>query len=325
MNCLIIMATYNGGKYINQQIESIINQTFDNWKMIIRDDGSSDDTVLQIQKFTEIDSRIHMIKNDTKKHGAYLNFWTLIKYTHSLKEYDYYFFADQDDIWHQDKLQVMIDCAEHSANKNRPLMLYSDMEVIDEEDRQIFPSINDVMGNGEMIGFSLFFTHGFIWGCSAMINKALFKVVPTYPLEDSRISIMSHDNYYGKFTLLLGSVKFVNKPLIKHRRHVANTTGGYKIQLSPISVMKKVVFQFDDLAKTHACVYNQTLLTVQQMEQAGVDREEIAIIKETINRGGLAGAYRLKKLGVSRKQFSRTLGIYLVMFLGSYRKYLIRE
>lgn len=323
MNCLILMATYNGKKYVCQQIESIINQTFKNWKLIIRDDGSSDGTVEKIQFYVEKDSRIYLLQNTTDKHGAYSNFWTLIEYAHSLDQYDYYFFADQDDVWIVDKLSKMINYAETLSEKGKPLLIYSDMEIIDGEGNQVCPSLNAVMGSGEMKGLSLFFSHGFIWGCSVMINRALFAAVPTYPLNDPNINIMAHDSYYGKFALVLGSVEFINTPLIRYRRHDSNTTRVYKLKLSPFSVIKKAFFQYGDLVKTHARVYNQTLLTIKQMENVEIDTKNTDLIKKAICRGGIQGTYILKKFGVGRKQRSRTMGIYIVMLLESYKKYLI--
>ena len=74
MRCLILMTTYNGEKFIGQQIESICNQSFRDWHLIIRDDGSKDRTISVIQFYMAKDSRIELIKNETKQHGAYLNF-----------------------------------------------------------------------------------------------------------------------------------------------------------------------------------------------------------------------------------------------------------
>lgn len=323
MECLILMASYNGAAFIRQQVESIINQTFAEWRLIIRDDGSNDGTREILKEIESKDKRIKVLENNSNKHGAYLNFWTLIQYAHSLEDYDYYFFADQDDIWVEQKLQIMIDYAEKSGCSFTPLMLYSDMEIIDENNRQVIPSINDVMGIGDMKGYSLFFSHGFIWGCSAMVNKSLFKATVIFPLDNPNIEIMSHDNYFGKFALMVGTIRFINQPLIRHRRHADNATGKYKLKLNPVSVFKKVVFHFDDLVRTHARVYNQTLLTLHLMEQSGIDKEDVEVIKSTIRKGGLKAVFQLKKFMVQRKQISRTLGIYLVMLTGSHKRYLI--
>lgn len=317
------MTTYNGEKYIQQQIDSIIKQSFSNWNLIVRDDGSTDGTVEVLKKYCEKDSRIEIICNDTEKHGAYLNFFSLIEYAHCLKDYDYYFFADQDDIWLPYKLEEMIAFSE-KRNSDVPRLVYSDMQVIDGKSNVVYASINEIMGIGSIYGLSQFFTHGFLWGCDSMVNRALFKVVPVFPLNDAHIDIMSHDNYYGKFAKVLGEVLYFDKPMIQHRRHGGNETGSYSMKLSPLKIFKRAVLQFDNLAAIHARVYNQTLLTIREMEKIDLVSNDIEVIQETIVQGGIKGCIRLKKFGVRRKQFARTLGIYMVMFTKKYKKYLIR-
>ena len=77
---LILMVSYNGEKYIKKQIDSIINQTYSNWKLIIQDDGSSDKTIEIIEKYTLEDNRIQLKKNTTQYHGAFEKLHVLINY-----------------------------------------------------------------------------------------------------------------------------------------------------------------------------------------------------------------------------------------------------
>ena len=110
---LILMTTYNGEKYLSKQIDSIINQTYQKWKLLVRDDGSSDRTKQILSEYEKKDSRITVYQNTTDKHGAYLNFWTLIhEARQNYPNYDYYFFSDQDDVWELDKIEIMINHAE---------------------------------------------------------------------------------------------------------------------------------------------------------------------------------------------------------------------
>lgn len=102
----ILMATYNGDKYIEEQIQSIINQTYKNWQLFIRDDGSSDETLKIIKNFTNIDHRIHKITDNLGNLGPCLNFNELIK-THL--EYKYIMFADQDDVWLENKIMISVN------------------------------------------------------------------------------------------------------------------------------------------------------------------------------------------------------------------------
>lgn len=321
---LILMATYNGERYLNQQIESIINQTYLNWKLLVRDDGSQDKTMQILQSYSLQDNRIEILQNNTDKHGAYLNFWTLIyKARKEYFNFDYYFFSDQDDVWEPDKLEVMINNSKNFSHY-KPVLVYSDMRVIDENSMVIHNSLNKIMGIGEMRGYSIFFTHGFLWGCNICINNALFNNLPLLPLEHPFINIMSHDNYIGKYALLEGQIKYINTITINHRRHSTNSTGGYYMKLSKFKIIKRGLFNFDDLSKTHARVYNQTLFTLDIFENNNIHHSQAIVntIRKIILNGGFKSVIPMIRLGVWRKQLSRTMGIYLVIISCSYKKYL---
>lgn len=319
---LILMTTYNGEKYIREQLDSILNQSYNNWKLIIQDDGSDDDTLQILKQYENIDKRIQILVNNSNKHGAYPNFWSLIMYVKTISAFDYYFFSDQDDIWLSNKLEIMISAAQHMDINNRPLMLYADMEIINDYGMTIYPSINNVMGIGKISGLSLFFTHGFLWGCDLMINRKLFEVVPIVSLEYEHIDIISHDNYYGKFAIMLGEIRFIPKILIKHRRHNKNTTGTYNIDLTIFKALKQFLTKYDNLAAIHARVYNQTLFTLKEMEKMSIESLKIKEIENAIKSGGAKGVLILKKYKVLRKQMTRTIGIYIIFLMGSYKKYL---
>ena len=314
--CLILMTTYNGAEYIREQMESIIGQSYANWSLVVRDDGSTDGTVDILKQYSQKDTRITVLENDTGKQGAYLNFWTLIHYAKSLEShFDYYLFADQDDIWLKEKIELLISSV-RAEKRNMHLLAYTDMQVVDQNGLLIYESLNDIMGIGEMSGYSLMFSHGFLYGCDMMINDALFQSTPLMPLEHPLIEIMSHDNYFGKAALLFGKIRFIDKAGMKYRRHESNVTGKYSMKLSPVKVLKRAFVEFDDLSQIHARVYNQTLVLLQQLRRSDSD------IEKAIRRGGIYGVSRLIKYKVKRKQATRTIGIYLVMLLGTYKKYL---
>lgn len=320
MRCLILMTSYNGEKFIGQQIESICNQSFKDWHLLIRDDGSKDRTVSIIQSFMADDSRIELIENKTSQHGAYLNFWTLIEYAKSLPSYDYYFFADQDDIWLPDKLEKMTSAIK--GKKDTPVLAYADMQVVDAEGKLIYQSLNDIVGISEIGKYSEFFAHGYVSGCVAVINRKLFEAVPVFPLDSGAIRIMSHDNYYTKFALALGEVCYLDFPAIQYRRHGDNVTSGNQYKLNAKKIYKKATGVFGELAKTHGRVYAQTLLTIEQMIKAGVITPDVECIEAGIKAGGVKGVSVLRKYHVRRKQKSRTIGLYVVMLLGTYKKYM---
>ena len=128
---LIMMATYNGEKYLREQLDSIINQTITDWELIIRDDNSLDHTVDIVKEYIARDRRIQLIQNDSDFHGAYYNFFGLINAVRvQEKVYDFYMFADQDDIWDRDKLELLQNFY-HEVHTQGPTMIYADMRIID--------------------------------------------------------------------------------------------------------------------------------------------------------------------------------------------------
>lgn len=315
------MATYNGAKFLEKQLQSICDQNYSYWRLIIRDDGSNDGTIDIIKKYIIKDKRISLLEDETEQHGAYCNFWTLINYAKKIREYDYYFFADQDDIWEQNKIKIFIQNAEKYTNV--PLYMYSDMETIDSFDNQKLKSVNKIMGidmNNDK--YTLFYSQGYVWGCASMINKELFKKVKPLNTSIQYANSISHDNFYAKHGLILGKVKFINQTLIKHRRHDNNTTGEYSMKITPRIILKKGFLFFNDTAKTHAHGYDQTLHTIDWMISEGYADSEILKIKDSILKGGWHGVLQMISFRVKRPQFSRTLGIYVIMLSNKYKKYM---
>lgn len=323
INCLILMTTYNGQNFLKKQLDSIINQTFTNWRLLIRDDGSTDETLKILKEYSDRDARIEVLENHTGRHGAYANFWQLINYAYNRNKFDYYFFADQDDIWLCNKLDCFIEFAE-TKDVNQPLLIYSDMQVINEKDEVTTESLNKVLGIGEMSGYTEFYSAGFVWGCAAMINSALLFSFPPIDSNDKYVDIMSHDNFYTKACLVLGKVYYLDKPLIQHRRHSSNVTAGNTFALTPLKVLKKGLFGYKELAKTHAVGYNQTLITIKHLRSNGITSPITDEVETAILKGGVRGCKILKKHKVKRSQRSRTIGVYIVMLFKSYKKYLLK-
>ena len=113
-NILVLMSTYNGSKYIKQQIESIFKQKNVNADILIRDDGSTDDTIDIINSFG--DDRIKLYKGYNL--GSTNSFIDLIKYSAKhYPDYEYYAFSDQDDVWEPEKIKVAVNALKKIEGK----------------------------------------------------------------------------------------------------------------------------------------------------------------------------------------------------------------
>ena len=120
----VLLATYNGEKYLKEQIDSILEQTYSDFRLFISDDGSADDTRKILEEYKNKDSRIQVFFQESNL-GVVKNFEFLLKKVESA----YYMFSDQDDIWKAEKIEKSLNKIE---NDNCDLV-YSDLEVVDEK------------------------------------------------------------------------------------------------------------------------------------------------------------------------------------------------
>ena len=118
----ILLATYNGEKYIREQIDSILNQTYKEFRLLISDDGSTDGTRDILNEYKAKDDRIEIFMQEENL-GVVKNFEFLLKKV----EAKYYMFSDQDDIWKDEKIEKSLKKIEEGFD-----LVYSDLEVVDE-------------------------------------------------------------------------------------------------------------------------------------------------------------------------------------------------
>lgn len=124
----ILLATYNGRKYIKEQLDSLLAQTYPNITIYIRDDGSTDDTVAFIQSYIATNhssKKIIFLKNNGINLGCPASFYQILK---ECKKADYYAFCDQDDIWYPDKIKWAVEKLEEHPQNEKPCVYFSAYE-----------------------------------------------------------------------------------------------------------------------------------------------------------------------------------------------------
>ncbi|WP_017210833.1 glycosyltransferase [Clostridium beijerinckii] len=320
--CLIMMASYNGEKYISQQIESIIDQDYENWVLIIQDDESTDNTVKIINEYVKKDNRIRLWKNKGK-HGPYYNFHSLINKCKDLDNYDYYMFSDHDDIWLPCKISKLIAFCENNNKCDMPTLAYADMKIIDGTGRITSESVNALMGMKYSNSVSTFFTHN-VFGCNALLNSSLFKVVPKVDVESDICKIISHDNYYTKFAAIMGKVMFLDNQLMLYRRYGGNVTAKHFYSYGIIKIINRIK-DVDDLAKDHALTYKQSIYTLNQLESLNLQPHEQCVvnnIKMVLSKGGVSALLFMIRNQVYCGKILKTISRSMILLSGLYKKYL---
>lgn len=215
MKVNILMSTYNGEDFLAQQIQSIQEQTVQDWKLLIRDDGSSDQTKSIIAKFVAEDSRIHWInENDATNVGVIKSFHALLQH----EEADYYFFSDQDDIWLPEKLERSL-AETTNYPEDLPLMVYMDLTVVDQDLQVMAKSMirsQSGQANTELVEE---LTENTVTGGVAMINHALAQ------LWTQTDDILMHDWYLALLATAFGKLVYIDQPGELYRQHGNNVLG----------------------------------------------------------------------------------------------------
>lgn len=318
---LIMMAVYNGEQYISQQIESILNQTVENWKLIIQDDGSNDSTCEIIKQYIASDSRISLVYNETTNHGPYQNYNILINKCRKLESYDFYLFCDQDDFWDANKLAVFTKFYEEKeSDKDKYTLIYGDMRIVDSNNKTIFNSLNE-QDNIERSPLSLFFDAS-VWGCNFFINRALFMDIIEVPDDSKRV--WGHDQYFAKWAAIKGQFMFMPYQTMSYRRHSANVTSDHQFEVSSSRVIQRLK-KIEQLAFDHAVGYKSSLHALRQLEKTNLNTNEkrsVTILRNCIEKGGMKAAIYFVKNHISLGRKVRTLSHLVILVLGMHKKFL---
>ena len=207
------MATYNGEKYLVEQLDSIINQTYHNWNLLIRDDNSTDKTLEIIQDYQKKDNRIKLLKDNKGNLGIVKNFEELLKSSES----EFIMFSDQDDIWVENKLDMYLKMIEKIKNKG--FMIHSDAILFDKNKSNI---LKDTFISKKAInrGLENVFFNYFVQGATILISKEIKNFILPFPKE-----VYLHDRYIHLISELFFERIFVNKALIYYRQHGDNQIG----------------------------------------------------------------------------------------------------
>lgn len=220
----ILLSTYNGEKYLKQQLDSLFSQTYKNFEIIARDDGSQDKTleILQSYNTSIIDSKENL--------GAKGSFGALLEYAVQDSASEYFMFCDQDDVWESNKIKkTLVKMQElQSRYHDEALLVHTDLKVVDEKlnildnsfwkYEHIKPQVNSL---------NRLLMQNTITGCSVMINKKLADLALPIPSD----SIM-HDWWLGLVASKFGKIGYLEEATILYRQHGNNDTGAKKYNLS---------------------------------------------------------------------------------------------
>lgn len=257
----ILLATYNGEKYVGEQIDSIINQTYNNWELLIRDDNSKDGTLEILKEYEKKDKRIKVIEDKKGNLGFVKNFEELLN---NSKE-DWVMFSDQDDYWLENKIEKYVAILNASSEDilKKPMLIHSNSFICDDNLEIIKDEfINSKIAN--KYNEDDFYFAYFVQGSTVLINRAIIDLALPFSKN-----VTVHDRYFHLLAEFLGKRIFINESLIKYRQHSNNKIGAKSSVISKI--LKKRYFHTED---------RELILEIQKKYKDNLETEQIEKIEK---------------------------------------------
>jgi glycosyltransferase involved in cell wall biosynthesis len=215
----IVLATYNGGKFLAEQLDSLFKQTFQAFSVLIRDDGSSDNTAEIIAGYQQrFPDRIQLVKDMKNNVGAAQNFGLLLEQSAA----DYIFFCDQDDVWLEDKMERSLETIKRLEKDGPtvPCMVFTDMKSIDEEGIVIADSVwRQLMLATGYFTLNRLLIQNIPHGCTMVINKSMRNLASPVPAE-----AILHDHWIALLAAACGKWAAIPEPTVLLRNHGSNVT-----------------------------------------------------------------------------------------------------
>lgn len=216
----IIMGTYNGERYIKEQIDSIIKNTWKNWRVWVCDDGSTDKTEEIVKRYEEEYPDKIFWKPNEKNKGAAINFLDGARKATG----DYVMFCDQDDYWLPNKIEDTLNCmkeAEAQYGDKTPITVFTDAIVVDEQLQTIKDSFHKSSKlDTSKLDLSHMLMENKMMGCTMLLNRALLEELRKFPKK-----VRMHDWWAGIVAAAYGRIIYLDKPTMLYRQHTNNVVG----------------------------------------------------------------------------------------------------
>ncbi len=262
INTAILLSTYNGGKFLTQQLDSIFNQTYSQFILYIRDDGSTDNTLEILNDYCRRYENVVIFNDENKNMGAAASFLWLLKNV----EAKYYMFCDQDDVWLDNKVEVQVENIEKSNyNQNVPIVVFHDLILTNSEGEVINESFWDLQNfQVDKIDFDSVFVKNNITGCACLINQSMKNEILKFNVN----SVLMHDHIIALIAYGFGKAISVKEGLILYRDHSNSVTPKRDISfsfrisnffknLNRSDYLMEQIFQLEEYLKNYESFLNE--------------------------------------------------------------------
>ena len=323
----IALCTYNGEKYLKQQLDSYVKQTMHPYELIACDDASSDLTVNILEEFSHtapFPVRIFRNKNTL---GLIKNF----SQAASLCTGDYVAFSDHDDIWLSDRLEAcfhMMRTAEYTYGADIPLLVHSDLCLIDAENHVITPSGMRIrrMSHIDIDPLKTLLIRNFVSGCTSLCNRVLIN--ESLPFPDV---LSNHDGWIALVAASRGKILYIPEPKVLYRQHASNASGRAGPLMNIKAMMTKVLIAVKERRWLNSLGIRTMLLLHYQAKELQKHLIELSVevppclnsFVDVLQKGGMLNTFKLMFImKVRQPELISNVFFFFVIANGNHIKFL---
>lgn len=305
----ILLSTFNGEIYLSQLIESVLGQTHKEWRLFVRDDGSSDSTLQIINDYTiRFPGKIILVEDSEKRLGACQSFARLLSHSKA----DYTMFCDQDDIWLPEKIELTLRKMRESEleDRNVPFLVHTDLKVVDRNlnvRSESFSGFQHLNPNMKTLNHLL--VMNVVTGCTMMMNRKLRGLVPSI----SEAAII-HDWWIALVASAFGRIEYIDTAIILYRQHSGNEIGAVsyfaKYFVPRIPDLYKAIRLFERIAEQAG-----SFLTNYRAKLSDEQIEVLNYFSNIFKKGRLERLYILIRFKIFGSGLLRNLGVTMLILL----------
>lgn len=301
----IIMAVYNGERYLADQINSLLENSYPNFILHIFDDHSKDNSKTIIDEYANKYPNKIFAHYHTENHGVIRTFLEGAK----IMEADYYMFCDQDDIWMPDKIRRSLAAMEllESSSNNLPYAIFSDAKIVNQNLQELAPSFQRQSGyHTNALDPAHILIENKLIGCTILFNHALWQMLTVFPT-----AIRMHDWWIALIGSFFGKIVYLDEPLLLYRQHEQNVIGSNSYltyihnRITHLQGQRKALYDTCLQAAAFEKVYHDRLSPEQ--------KKLLNIFSSLPKANWLAKRYRIIRYHFFKSGLIRNIGVFLLI------------